>query len=136
MDNFINTIQLWRQDKTKPKLKDFLCIRESEFNGFPILIQTLTQHKITIFKHYFGHNEVEAADDLKGVKEGLDIFEMQLDLNVDDFYKPPCKGLKCMEDDVLQELYEQLMKQEKDIPIEDSTMGIIRKDLSTLHLKE
>jgi len=43
----------------------------------------MKQKKLSVFKLYFGHDQTEAVDDLKGIR-GLDGFEMDLDRNVDD----------------------------------------------------
>ena len=62
------------------------------------------QTKEAVIKHYFGFDNVEVADDLNDIR-GLDNFEIQLDRNIHDFYRPSIKGPKCMEDDVLLEMF-------------------------------
>ena len=90
---FINLGQLWKYDDTKPKFRDYICIKKQ--NGYLIMLHTLQTQKQCTFSNFFGHGNVEIPQDMKG-QRSLDNFESTLDRNKNIYYRPNVKGLDTM----------------------------------------
>jgi len=103
---FLHIIQLWREDRLRPKFKDFLVVREANPKGFTVRVQTTNSQTLTHFKHFFGEGNVDFAYDLKGIRNGMDALESSLSRQKDKYYRPKEKGPACMGDESLIELCE------------------------------
>ena len=109
LNKTVNKIQRLRDDPNLPKLKDLVVIYEQD--GYTVFIQLHQPRKPSQIGNLFGH---QYSEPLKNVRS-LKVLVSQILDQQEDFYFHAERGVACMEDDCLKELFEFFNKVEAEL---------------------